>query len=97
MSMIYSGGRRRTVSRELQRERDETIALEEAKTDLTMLRLANMAKVGQTAIVMGSIINRTAETAASVVPEERGRTDALADIVAANLAAIVTEQGRQAR
>lgn len=81
--------------RKLQRHVAAELAVEDARLLVQTRRMANLATAGETAISLHGSVKRMAEAEAIQFPQERAGGDALADIVTAGLAALLTEMAQR--
>lgn len=85
---------RAELPRDVRNRVDQAMGEERGRTMVQMTRMQGLGQVGDAAIGITTFITGRAEQAAMRYPDDRGRVDAVADMVATACMRLVEEQGR---
>lgn len=79
---------------DVRRQRDRELAVEAARGQVTTFRIETVHTVSHVAMWAAANISRQAEAAAAIVPEERQRVDAVADVATMTIQQLMMQLGR---
>ncbi|MGD9631612.1 MAG: hypothetical protein AB7H53_19220 [Hyphomicrobium sp.] len=86
---------RTVMPRDVRNQRDREMAVETARTQLTLAKMRNLGIAGEAGAFAVANLTRQIEAAAAFVPEERQRIDSIGDSVAAMMVGLINELGQR--